>query len=86
MNIRVIGHVQGVFYRASARAKAKELELRGFVRNESDGSVYAEAEGDEVRLQQFLAWCRKGPAGATVLRVESSDGPVRGFQDFLIER
>ena len=46
--IVVRGRVQGVFFRASAAEKAAELRLAGFVRNEPDGSVYMEAEGDET--------------------------------------
>ena len=65
-SIRVTGKVQGVFYRASARAEAERLGLKGFVRNESDGSVYAEAEGEAEALELFLAWCRRGPPHARV--------------------
>ena len=82
LNIRVYGQVQGVFFRVSAIEKAKDLGLHGFVRNDPDGTVYIEAEGDEEALSLYLAWCRQGPAAAKVDRVEVEDGSWVGFGDF----
>ena len=50
LSIRVTGKVQGVFFRASTREEAQRLGLCGWVRNEADGSVRIEAEGDEPLL------------------------------------
>ena len=36
--IRVVGKVQGVFYRASTKTVADELGVKGWVKNEVDGS------------------------------------------------
>ena len=83
--LRVKGKVQGVWYRASARRKAEELGLRGFVRNEPDGSVYAEAEGEEAALQAFARWCREGPEMARVEQVEVEEGNLHGFEAFEIQ-
>ena len=83
-DIRVSGRVQGVFYRASARAEGERLGLSGFVRNEPDGSVYAEAEGEEAALERFLAWCRRGPPAARVEGVEKREGAVRGLKGFKV--
>ena len=59
--ITVKGRVQGVGYRYSAREQARFLGLKGMVKNLSDGSVYIEAEGTKLQLNEFVAWCRKGP-------------------------
>ncbi|HKP96542.1 MAG TPA: acylphosphatase [Fibrobacteria bacterium] len=83
-DIRVSGKVQGVFFRASARAEADRLGLRGFVRNEEDGSVYAEAEGERENLDEFLQWCRKGPPHARVEGVKASTGEAKGFRGFHV--
>jgi acylphosphatase len=83
-DIRVSGRVQGVFYRASARGEASRLGLSGFVRNEDDGSVYAEAEGDRESLDEFLQWCRRGPPHARVESVEASAGEVREYRGFHV--
>ena len=50
LTLRIYGTVQGVFFRQSTQEKAQELNLTGFVRNERDGSVYVEAEGDPPSL------------------------------------
>ncbi len=84
--LRIQGRVQGVWYRASAHRKARELGLRGFVRNEPDGSVYAEAEGEEAGLQAFVNWCRQGPDLARVEQVTVEEGPIKGFETFEVQR
>ncbi len=86
VNIMVTGSVQGVFFRATAKEMAGSLGLTGFVRNEKDGSVYIEAEGDQQELDRFVAWCRKGPPGAVVTNVEIVDDTVRDFSSFEIRR
>ena len=45
--LRIHGRVHGVFFRDSVLKKAKELGLVGFVRNDLDGSVYIEIEGED---------------------------------------
>jgi len=86
VNIRVRGLVQGVFFRSSTRKKAKELGLTGFARNEDDGSVYIEAEGDAERLSDLIAWLHHGSGEAEVSNVDVSDGDVQGFEDFETDR
>lgn len=82
--IRITGRVQGVGYRASAWAEAERLGLRGFVRNEPDGSVYAEAEGEREPLDRFVAWCRRGPSHARVENVVKEERAPQGFAGFRI--
>ena len=84
--LRIRGRVQGVWYRASTRQKAQELGLSGFVRNEADGSVYAEAEGEEAALQAFIRWCRQGPEQAQVVAVEVEEAALQGYTTFDIQR
>lgn len=84
--IRVSGKVQGVYYRASTRQTAEVCAIRGFVRNEPDGSVYIEAEGEDENLDRFIGWCRIGPAGARVDALNLTEGVLRYFQGFRIER
>lgn len=71
--------MQGVGYRFSARNMAKARGIKGFVRNEPDGSVYIEAEGEEKNLDMFLAWCKKGPAMSYVTYVTWEEGDIRPF-------
>lgn len=60
------GRVQGVCFRASACEKALELCLAGWVKNCSDGAVEIHAEGNKSDLENFIAWCRRGPDAASV--------------------
>jgi acylphosphatase len=84
--VSISGKVQGVFFRASTMEKAHELGITGFVRNERDGSVYIEAEGSEEQLEQFVAWCHRGPAHAAVEKVIVTDGNMRDFKSFDVRR
>ena len=84
--IRIRGRVQGVFFRDSATRKAKKFGIQGIARNECDGSVIIEVEGEEHALQQFIAWCRRGPPFARVDAVETvSHNNLHRFADFVIE-
>lgn len=85
-NIIVTGKVQGVFYRQSACEVADQLGIRGFVRNEDNGNVYIEAEGDAEPLEKLITWCRKGPPKANVASVKFSEGPINNFSSFEIRR
>ena len=73
VRIRVYGRVQGVFFRVSAEREAARLHVAGFARNERDGSVTVEAEGERAAVERMIAWCQSGPARATVERVEVAD-------------
>jgi acylphosphatase len=84
--IIVSGKVQGVFYRAIAKEKADEWGIKGFVRNESNGDVYIEAEAEEDILYKFIKWCNMGPARAKVDRIEAIPGEVNGYTTFDIKR
>jgi acylphosphatase len=62
----VRGRVQGVFFRASTRAQAQALGLRGYAKNLADGSVEVLACGAEAALDQLQSWLRQGPPAARV--------------------
>jgi acylphosphatase len=82
--LKIHGRVQGVFYRQSTRETAAGLDLTGWVKNCSDGSVEAVFEGEKAAVNQAIEWCRKGPAAARVTDVVVSwkdfDGELCGFQ------
>lgn len=66
----VTGRVQGVGFRHAMTVQARQLKLRGWVRNRADGSVEAVAAGDPRVLQQLETWARHGPSAATVHHVQ----------------
>lgn len=82
INIKIYGQVQGVFFRSSAKEGAEKLNIKGFARNENDGSVYIEAEGTSENLDKFLSWCKKGPEAAEVEKIEVSEGSIKNFSEF----
>lgn len=61
------------------------LGIKGFVRNESDGTVYAESEAQEEKLEEFLELCKKGSQSAKIDKVEVEEGELKNFTNFIIE-
>ncbi|WP_456341932.1 acylphosphatase [Thermovibrio sp.] len=81
----VSGRVQGVGYRAWTRRTAKELGLKGFVRNLPDGRVEVYAEGEEESLNRLLSLLYEGPFFARVEGVEYRFTEPRGeYEDFIV--
>ncbi len=78
----VRGRVQGVFYRASMRTEADRLGVRGWVRNEEDGTVHAHVEGAAEDVEALVEWCRSGPPRAQVSGVEVADAAPVGASEF----
>jgi acylphosphatase len=65
-HVRVIGRVQGVFYRAWAQNQARELGVSGWIRNCPDGSVEAHLGGEQDCVERMIERMRRGPANAQV--------------------
>ena len=86
LDIRVSGKVQGVFYRATAKAVADQLGVKGVVLNDPDGSVFIEAEGDDFSLEMFLEFCHKGSDKAVVEKLDVSESPMKDYRNFEVIR
>ncbi len=81
----IIGKVQGVFYRASARSEAQRLGLRGHARNLPEGAVEVIASGAAQAVAAFEIWLQEGPPLAEVSSIERTplnDEPAPGFRVF----
>jgi acylphosphatase len=78
LDARVLGRVQGVGFRYHVLRRAMDLELRGWVANEPDGSVSCRAEGPRPDLETLVGAMESGPAGALVDRVIAAYGPATG--------
>ena len=76
--VRVSGRVQGVFFRDSARRKAEELDLSGYVTNTPDGDVEALFEGPKESVEEMVRWCEQGPPDASVENVDADYEPAQG--------
>jgi acylphosphatase len=80
----VRGDVQGVGFRYFVQRKAQQLGLKGWVRNNEDGSVELVAEGERDALEQLKSALQEGPRMARVDRVDTQwstgTGTLRGFE------
>jgi acylphosphatase len=73
--ITVRGLVQGVGYRWFVNRHSVELGLKGFVKNNYDGTVHVEVEGDRSLVEELINQLKIGPRSAHVndVRVEWSE-------------
>ncbi len=85
VHVRVSGRVQGVFYRAFTKDKARELGVKGWVRNIPGGGVEAVLEGERQKVGELLRLMKSGPAGSMVLGMEFSELECKNYEDFTIE-
>ncbi|MGZ8095036.1 MAG: acylphosphatase [Methylosarcina sp.] len=70
VKILVSGRVQGVYFRLFTQNKAKHFAVNGSVRNLPDGRVEIIAEAENIVIEKFIQWCRKGPVTARVDRID----------------
>ena len=80
----VSGKVQGVFFRDSAVARARELGVLGWVRNADDGTVQVHAEGPGPSVDEFVAFLEEGPSAARVEDVAIEPAKVEGHEQFAV--
>lgn len=86
-HLKIIGIVQGVWFRASTKERADQYGVSGWVRNAGDGSVEAYVQGADEAVELLLQWCRQGPPGSRVERVEAEKSePEPELLGFLIRR
>ncbi len=86
--LRIIGKVQGVWYRGWTRDEAMQRSLRGWVRNRRDGSVEALFAGPPDPASEMIRACEAGPLAARVDSVEAEAAelpPGPGFLQLPIE-
>ena len=84
LDITISGKVHGVFYRASSKAVADQLGIKGSARNRPDGTVFIEAEGDNFSLELFLEFCHKGSDRAVVENVSVCEAELKNYRNFEI--
>ena len=69
VQVAVYGRVQGVFFRAFAASRSRELGLTGYACNLPGGAVEIQAEGKREQLEKLISYLRVGPPAAKVERV-----------------
>ena len=83
--IKVHGKVQGVYFRHTTQRVARKLHLKGFVKNEEEGSVRIEAVGDSEQLKKLVEWCHQGSPHSIVDRVSVRVGTMKPYDHFSIK-
>jgi len=84
-HVLISGRVQGVFFRSETQDEARRQNVTGWVRNLRDRRVEAVFEGEKDRVEALIEFCRRGPLGAKVTRVEVTWGDYTGeFKRFSI--
>lgn len=84
IRVSVFGRVQGVGYRAWTEQRARQLGLKGWVRNRLDGSVEALFSGEDAGVAQMIRACQEGPSVARVERIKQQDEAALAVPDFKI--
>ena len=83
-SLTVTGIVQGVGFRPFVSSLAADLELSGFVGNDTDG-VFIEVEGPRAALDRFTTLLRsEAPPAARVAKIEPVDLAATGDDSFRI--
>ncbi len=79
----IAGRVQGVGFREWTRRQASGLDLSGWVRNASDGTVIALLSGAAEAVDKMVARLHEGPRSAEVREVAilaaDDEAPAPGF-------
>ena len=80
----VHGYVQGVGFRFAVERAAGSRGVSGWVRNRPDGAVEAVFEGEREDVEALVDFCRRGPRGAEVDRVDVASESAEGLAGFRV--
>lgn len=83
--LHLTGRVQNVGFRYFTVQEAIKEGAGGYVRNEPDGTIYIEVEGEEEAVNRFLMRVRKGPAWSRVDKLTIQEQPLRHFKTFSVK-
>lgn len=83
-HVYVSGRVQGVYFRASTRERARDVGVDGWVRNLADGRVEAVFEGSAEAVGSMVEWCHEGSSRARVEDVDVEYENPEGLNGFEV--
>lgn len=84
-HVLIYGFVQGVGFRFAVERAARTRGVSGWVRNRPDGAVEAVFEGRRDDVEALVDFCRRGPRGAEVERVDVVVESAEGLAGFRVE-
>jgi acylphosphatase len=70
VHVTLHGRVQGVGFRFNTKIKGILNGLKGWVKNNSDGTVEIIADGKKENIKKLISWCNKGPFMSRVDDIE----------------
>ncbi len=77
------GKVENTGFRLFVLWGAREMQISGEVK-QVNGTILISAEGEEINLEGFTAWCKKGPAGSQIETLYIQEDRVVGYTGFKI--
>ncbi|HKD94703.1 MAG TPA: acylphosphatase [Gaiellaceae bacterium] len=83
-HVVIYGFVQGVGFRFGVERAANSRDVAGWVRNRADGAVEAVFEGESEDVEALVGFCRRGPRGAQVQRVDVEEESAEGLSGFRV--
>ena len=83
-HVVIYGFVQGIGFRFAVQRTASLRAVSGWVRNRPDGAVEAVFEGEPADVDALVDFCRRGPRGADVERVEVEAELPEGLAGFRV--
>ena len=83
-HIYLSGRVQGVGFRAFTQRQASVLDIKGWVKNLTDGRVEVVIQGDKNKVKQMIEKLKTGPSYARVDNIEIKDQELEDFNSFDI--
>ncbi|HOK33880.1 MAG TPA: acylphosphatase [Fervidobacterium sp.] len=81
----ITGIVQGVGFRYFVKNVARAIGVRGYVRNEDDGSVTVVAGGNEAQLQELLKKIMEGNGWSYIYNIDEKNLPPQEYKSFDVE-
>ena len=86
IHIKAEGHIQGVFYRSTTKQWAEEAGVRGWIKNNVDGSVNAMIQHEDIMvLFELIDKMKQGPPGAMIRNLRHSEVEMKQhFSTFTI--
>lgn len=83
-HVLIYGFVQGVGFRFAVEREALARGVSGWVSNHPDGTVEAVFEGEPEDVESLVDFCRRGPRGAAVERVDVKADSPEGLTGFRV--
>lgn len=86
VHLKVHGRVQGVGFRFQTEAQAERFHIKGWVKNNLDGTVEIDAEGETNEIDNFAAAVKEGPGAAKVTAMDIEEiKEIKNYTAFEIK-